>query len=152
MSSTWKPLVTTLAITATIVTAGLANTTTAQASKWHAGTPKVMRGTWYLKSPAEALHVTKSGFAYQVVLHSTHYHAYYLNDSYNWRDHAKYRSLGHHRYRVVATGHGAESAYPNRRHAQTFTITKKHLTSNGVTWNKHQPKPIISLAKAMKHS
>jgi len=130
---------------------GTSLTESASASSWHKGTPKIMRGTWYVPK-SSALKVSKSGYGYYNMLYTKKFHSCFVHEfSFNFATNAKYRKIGTHKYQVRAKIEGGHVGFNDvgRYRTHTFTVTKKHLNNGAAKWTKTRPRHIISTKKGM---
>lgn len=130
---------------------GTVLTESASASSWHRGTPKIMRGTWYIPK-SEALKVSKSGYGYYSMLYSRKFHSYFVHEaSFNFATNAKYRKVSAHKYQVRALIEGghADGNDLGKYRTRTFTVTKKHLNNGFSKWTKTRPRHMITTKKGM---
>lgn len=124
--------------------------TQAAAAKWHSGTPKVIRGSWYhhSRNHNQNSYITyyRHSDASNYLGWSEKHHAYFELPGHGL-GHYSYQSLGHHRYRL----HGTDEQIPaGPKYTFVIKATKYNLwTNHGKThFNRHKPR-LISEEQAL---
>ncbi|MFC6206669.1 hypothetical protein [Levilactobacillus tongjiangensis] len=117
-----------------VATMGLAmvDVSSADAATWHAGTPKVLRHTWYYNGKdGNKAYITyaKSKSTGNVFEQDAASHRFYRLPGYGLKK-LKYQSLGKHIYRLSGIQYspkGTQVQFDGQRLTYKVKVTKKHV-------------------------
>jgi hypothetical protein len=111
---------------------GLTTVTPVKASTYHSGTPKALRGTWYLvtDSPKQYITYWQNHTGMNTLVYSNNLQAYYKNDPYGLT-YVKYKSLGNDAYRIAGWTYSTNQDYRGiASNSEHYTYNVKKISKN----------------------